>query len=202
MYWLKPKLMNNNLNLFAPETENLTSFQPAQNFKDVVDPCLTPCARPISTGSSKILMPRIQFPGSKTIQVVDIAGNPLVGVHIQRTGIAPSSGTITNQNGYAILDGIGPEEQVVISHVGKRTIQRKFKDLGSLITMNDEVMTNTDVDLGTVTTPRPEDKKGSGVPWKTIFIGVGLLWGASYMFSQSGSSSSKGKRKKKKAQAV
>lgn len=71
----------------------------------------------------------------RQIQVIDVNGNPLEGVHLKYND---GTGTITNANGIANLAVQNQNARVTISHVGKRTQIADVKNLGSLITMQED----------------------------------------------------------------
>lgn len=70
---------------------------------------------------------------SKEIEVIDVDGNPLEGAHV----IFENSGTVTNQNGIAIVTVESENTQVTVSYLGKRSHIARFKDLGGLITLQE-----------------------------------------------------------------
>ncbi|OAB79748.1 peptidase associated/transthyretin-like domain-containing protein [Cochleicola gelatinilyticus] len=79
----------------------------------------------------------------KSIQVVDVTGNPLEGVHVSWD----RKGVVTDANGNATINATTPADIITISYTGKKTIQARLSDLGGLQTMQDEVITNDEVVL-------------------------------------------------------
>lgn len=109
---------------------------------------------------------------TKTIEVIDADGNPLVGAHVKWNG----QGIITNASGYATLNVSNPETQVTISFLGKRSHIAKFKDLGSMITLQTQVNSLPPVVVGQPTTPpSTTENKGNTKLYLSIGIGIGAL---------------------------
>jgi hypothetical protein len=125
---------------------------------------------------------------SKTIQVIDKNGDPLVNVHFKWNDGGTNVGTITGQNGEATVNVPSESTQVQISYVGKRTHIAKYSDLGSLITLQDQVNNLPPVVVGTTTTPPvvTTEKKTNWLKTAGIGIGAFLLISA---FSGSGKKS-------------
>ena len=97
---------------------------------------------------------------AKPIQVVDVAGNPLEGAHV-KTG---RGNKVTGANGNILIEAASNEDIVTITYMGKKTFSAAFKNLGGLITLQDEAIVNDEVVIS-------NDKKKLN-PW---LIGLGVL---------------------------
>ena len=185
------------LNQFTTDlaTQNLTDFQ----FNTGPDLCLVPSSGP-KVYIPTLISDRPAPTSSKQIKVVDVYDNALPNVNIQTRGIRPTTGVITNSQGYATLSDVMPDEVIIISHVGKETIQTQFKNLGSLITLQDKALVNEEVVI-TATSEKTTQEKPKKVKFLPIAIGLGLLWGIS-AYASSRPEKKKGKKGKKKTVTV
>ncbi|MBW1296438.1 carboxypeptidase-like regulatory domain-containing protein [Aquimarina litoralis] len=76
-------------------------------------------------------------PLSGQVRVINGFGDPLEGVHVQKT--SGGFATITNQNGVAQLEAMG-NESFMFSHIGKETRTLAFNDIsGGEVVLEDEL---------------------------------------------------------------
>lgn len=148
---------------------------------------------------------------TKTIEVIDYNGNPIVSAHVKWD----AKGTITNAAGEATINVPTQSTEVTISYMGKRTHIATFENLGSLITLQDQVNSLPPVVVGqpkppvtTTTTPKPTTPTTTMVKktnWvKTAGIGLGaILLISALSGKKKGLNAPKPKKKKsgKKAKA-
>lgn len=104
---------------------------------------------------------------SKTTEIIDIDGNPLVGAHVKWG----SKGTVTDANGEATVSVASSETMITITYMGKRSHTTSFASLGGLITLQDAVDDLPDV----VVHDEPISQPKSNKMLYTALIGVGLL---------------------------
>ncbi|MAB40179.1 MAG: hypothetical protein CL528_00365 [Aequorivita sp.] len=141
---------------------------------------------------------------SKTLQIVDKDGNPLVGAHLTWKDGSSNVGTTTDTNGEATINVVSENTAVSISYMGKRGHVATFANLGSLITLQDNVNNLPPVVVGpkptqTTTTNLPAAKKVNWVKTAGIGIGALLLIGALSSSSSKKSSGLNGPKGKKKS---
>jgi hypothetical protein len=163
--------------------------------------------------------PFVQNRGNtKEVEIIDKDGTPLQNAHITWTESGKKVGTITNAEGIATVEVENQTTLITITYVGKRTHVAAFKDLGSLITLQDNVNNLPPVVIKNPTTkpttptnttpPVAQVDKKSGF-MKTAIIGIGALLLISAFSkpggkgksglngSAEGLSGTKGKKKKK-----
>lgn len=114
----------------------------------------------------------------KSFMIIDKNGDPLTNVHVKWSIGGTGFGTITDANGEATVNVDSESSVITISHMGKRSHIAKYSDLGSLITLQDNVNNLPPVVVGTkpTTTTPPVIATVKKTNWvKTAAIGVGAL---------------------------
>lgn len=116
---------------------------------------------------------------SKTVEIIDINGDSLVGAHLKWNNAGTAVGTITNASGEATINVPTENTEITITYVGKRTHITSYSNLGSLITLQDNVANLPPVVVGTTkptTTPpaNPPAKKNNAL--RNIALGVGAIF--------------------------
>jgi len=130
---------------------------------------------------------------TKSLQIIDKDGNPLVGAHITWNNGGTNVGTTTDSNGEATVNVTSENTEITISYMGKRGHVATFANLGSLITLQDNTNNLPPVKVGTkptqTTTTTPPAKKTNWI--KTAGIGIGAFLLINALSSSGGSKKSK-----------
>lgn len=113
---------------------------------------------------------------TKTIEITDSNFNPLQNVHLTW---GTNSGAITNASGIATVSVPNCNTLVTISHVGKRTHQAAYKDLGSLITLQDLETNLNPVVVGGSGSSTQVNKRT-----KPLLMGFGILAALALLFTK------------------
>lgn len=78
----------------------------------------------------------------KKVKVIDVQGNPLVGVHVFIIG--KNASTITDQSGIAMVQHTG-NENIMFSHLGKETRTININQINADIILQDSIEQLDDV---------------------------------------------------------
>ena len=102
-----------------------------------------------------------QTGGSLTVRgrVVDADGEPLPGVTVMKPGTQIV--TTTDIDGYYALSGVGPDDLIQYSYIGKQTLERRASSKESVIILEDEYNLLKEVVVTGYQTMKKEDATGS-----------------------------------------
>ena len=102
-----------------------------------------------------------QTGGNLTVRgrVVDADGEPLPGVTVMKPGTQIV--TTTDVDGYYVLSGVGPDDLIQYSYIGKQTLERRASSKENVIILEDEYNLLKEVVVTGYQTMKKEDATGS-----------------------------------------